>query len=199
MGDDNTVTVAILAGGASRRMGRDKSFVELEGRPMIAHVIAHLEALALPVAIITNTPDAYAGFGLPCHTDVMPGSGSLGGIYTALWHSPTDYVLCVACDMPFLNPALLRHLIGLRAGYDAVVPVTDGRAHGLHAVYARHSRDAMRAQIDAGNLRITDLLGALRVREVPADELRAFDPALRSLRNLNSPADIDQARAADRD
>ena len=192
-----TIGAAILAGGASRRMGRDKSFVMINGKPMIQHVIDQLGVLELPTAIITNTPEQYSAFGLPCYTDAIPGRGSLGGLYTALLHSSADYTLCVACDIPFLHPGLLRHLLDLREGYDVVVPLTDGRAHGLHAVYARRCQPAMQTQIAAGNLRIVELYRSLRVRYVTEDEVRVFDPALRSLRNLNTLADVAQAHDED--
>lgn len=189
---------AILAGGASRRMGRDKSFVLVNGKPMIQHVIEQVSVLALPTMIITNTPEPYAVFGLPCYTDTVPGSGSLGGLYTALAHSSAAYTLCVACDMPFLNPSLLRHLLYLSDGCDAVVPVTDGRSHGLHAVYSQRCLPAVQAQIQTGNLRISELYQTLQVRYVTQDELTTFDPGLRSLRNLNTVADMEQAHNADR-
>lgn len=193
----NNLQAAILAGGASRRMGRDKSFVLINNRPMIEHVIEHLSALELATMIITNTPDKYRAFGLPCYTDAIPGSGSLGGLYTALLNSVADYVLCVACDMPFLNAELLRYLIDLRDGYDVVVPMAEGHAHSLHAVYARRCLPAIRAQIETNNLRIVELYRTQHVRYVAEDKLRQFDPVLRSLRNLNTLADVTQALDSD--
>ena len=71
--------------------------------------------------------------------DVLPDKGSLGGIYTALTHSSQPYTLALACDMPFVNPALLRHMIGLRQGdqFDVIVPRVDGYPEGLHAIYSQ--------------------------------------------------------------
>jgi molybdopterin-guanine dinucleotide biosynthesis protein A len=105
----NDITVAILAGGLSRRMGTNKSFVSLAGKPLIQHVIERVSALRLPVMLITNTPEQYAHFDLPMYGDVYPQCGSLGGLYTPLHSSLTDYTLCVACDTPFLNVDLLRY------------------------------------------------------------------------------------------
>ncbi len=111
----STLTVAISAGGKSSRMGTDKSFVPLLGKPMIERVIERVSSLGQNETIlITNRPDEYAYLKLPMFSDVLPEKGSLGGIYTALHYSTSEYTLCVACDMPFLNPKLLRYMIALR-------------------------------------------------------------------------------------
>lgn len=186
----NQAQIAILAGGQSRRMGQDKSFVQLNGKSMIQHVIDNLRQLNLDIMIITNTPTKYAQFGLPLFADEIPGSGSLGGLYTALLQATSDYVLCVACDMPFLNTDLLDYFIRLRAGYDAVIPITDGTAHNLHAIYARRCHSIIRKQIDQGNLRISDFYQPLNVCYVFEPELRIFDSELKSLANLNTLDDL---------
>ena len=78
-------SLAIIAGGQSRRMGRDKAFVELGGKPLIEHVIQRSADLGqAETIIITNKPAQYAHLGLPMYRDVLPDKGSLGGIYTAL-------------------------------------------------------------------------------------------------------------------
>ncbi|MFQ3568760.1 MAG: molybdenum cofactor guanylyltransferase, partial [Aggregatilineales bacterium] len=107
-------TLAIVAGGKSTRMGRDKSFVPLNGRPLIEHVLERTRDLGQAETIlIVNQPALYAHLGLPMFADLLPDKGSLGGIYTAIHHSGTPYTLCVACDMPFLNARLLRYQVSL--------------------------------------------------------------------------------------
>ena len=188
-----SIQAAILAGGQSRRMGHDKSFLDLNGKPLIQHVIDPLRSLGLDIMLITNTPALYAHLDLPMFTDELPNNGSLGGLYTALVKATAPHVLCVACDMPFLNSALLHWLIALRADYDAVIPVTNATAHNLHAVYARSCLPTILRQIEQHNLRITDFYQSLTVRYVSESELRLYDPDLRSLMNLNTPADVQQA------
>lgn len=188
------VTVAILAGGHSRRMGTDKSFVHLDGKPLIQHVIERVSALTTGVMLITNSPEKYARFDLPMHADVIPESGALGGLYTALTCCPTEYAVCVACDMPFLNPQLLQHLIDQRGGYQAVAPSVDGQIEALHAVYCRSCLSVIRHQIDARQLRLSDLYSHIRARLVDAAELRRIDPDLRSFVNLNTPDSLSHAQ-----
>jgi molybdopterin-guanine dinucleotide biosynthesis protein A len=186
----NDVTVAILAGGLSRRMGTNKSFISLAGKPLIQHVIERVSALRLPVILITNMPEQYAHFGLPMYGDVYPQRGSLGGLYTALHSSLTDYTLCVACDMPCLNVDLLRYMLDLRSGVYSVVPYMAGNYESLHAIYHQSCLPVMREQLERGRLRIHDIYTHLQVRLVTEVEVERFDPEQRSFANLNTPDDV---------
>lgn len=184
---NENVSIAILAGGLSIRMGRDKSFVELAGKPLIAHVIEQVSQLALPIMIITNQAESYQAFGLPLFADVLPSRSSLTGLYSALYHSASTYTLCVACDMPFLNPNLLTHLIRLCEGYDAVVPILDGHAQALHAVYNKTCLAPLRQQYEQNRLRIRDLYPQISTCWVDEITLRKHDPHLTSVVNINTP------------
>ncbi|GAB4333441.1 MAG: hypothetical protein Kow00117_17370 [Phototrophicales bacterium] len=184
------IEVAILAGGQSRRMGQDKSFVMFKGKPLIEHVIDRLRVLNLNMMIITNSPEKYSHLGLPMFTDEITGCGSLGGIYTALKKSVSSYILCVACDMPFLNPTLLHYQIKLSSNFDAVIPRIDDKAHNLHAIYARSCQLCIRQQIETGNFRISDFYRDLNVRYINKVEIEALDPRFLSLVNLNTPNDV---------
>ena len=188
------ISVAVLAGGASRRMGTNKSFVELGGKPLVQHTLERVRRLNVPVLLVTNTPERYQQFGLEMVADVMPGKGSLGGIYTALRHSKSLFTLCVACDMPFLNVDLLSYLLSLRDSFDAVVPMIDGQPQGLHAVYHRGCAEPIREAIERDELRISALFDRLRVRLVGEAAMRAIDPDLRSFTNLNTPEELARAR-----
>jgi molybdopterin-guanine dinucleotide biosynthesis protein A len=118
-------------------MGQNKSFALLNGKPMIEHILGQLALLGLPIFIVTNTPEAYARYRLPMVGDILPDHGALGGIYMALQSSSTAYVLCAACDMPFLNTALLRFLIQCCAGYEAVAAGLNGVWQVFPGVYSQ--------------------------------------------------------------
>src|SRR5713226_3707890 len=96
------LTVAILAGGRSSRMGTDKSFVRVLGRPLIEDILAQVTGLGTETLIVTNRPDDYAYLRVPLFTDVLPDKGALGGLYSALHSATQRHVLCIACDMPFV-------------------------------------------------------------------------------------------------
>ncbi|MBN2304898.1 MAG: molybdenum cofactor guanylyltransferase [Anaerolineae bacterium] len=190
-----TLTVAIIAGGQSSRMGQDKAFVLLDGKPMIAHILAHIASLGQDETILcTNHPDKYAGFSLPAFRDVLPGKGALGGIYSAIYHSQSDYILTVACDMPFLNPTLLHYMIDLRdengGPYDVIVPVVNDHPQGLHAIYSRACLQPIRARLDADRLKVIGFHDDVRVRHLEPVEYMRFDPEGRSFQNINTPEQL---------
>lgn len=188
------VTVAILAGGESTRMGTDKTLECLLGRPLLAHVLAGLEGLGHETILITNTPDQHAGLGLPMYEDAWPGRGALVGLYTALTYAICPYTLVVAADMPFLNRDLLDYMIGLAPGYDVVVPRLAAGLEGLHAVYSKRCREPVRARLEARRYKVTGFYEAVRVRYVDEPEIDRFDPAHHSFFNINTPDDLDSAR-----
>ena len=190
-------TVAIVAGGRSRRMGRDKALVELDGRPMLEHVIKRVSGLGqAQTLLVSNDHAAHARFGLPMVRDSLPDAGSLGGIYTALTHSHSGHTLVVACDMPFLSPALLRHMLELReeGRFDVIVPRVDGYPQGLHAVYGQACVAPIRAQIEAGRLKVIGFYDQARVRYLDEDEWGPLDPTGRALGNVNTPEELAAAQ-----
>jgi molybdopterin-guanine dinucleotide biosynthesis protein A len=174
-------------------MGRDKSFALLHGRPLIQHVLERVTPLERPLMLITNQPEGYQQYGVRTFPDVLPGRGSLGGFYTALRLSSSSHVLCVACDMPFLNTSLLNYLGTLSGDCDAVVPIIQGRFQPLHALYSKRCLTPIERALRHEHLRIADCLRDLRVRWVHEDEVRQFDPELDSFANVNTPADLQRA------
>lgn len=191
---ENAVTVAVLAGGASRRMGAEKSLAELEGKPLIQHVLACVQQLNMPVLLVTDKPEQYSQFQVEMVSDILPGKGSLGGIYSALVTSTTPFSLCVACDMPFLNVELLTYLLSLRIGFDAVVPMINNQPQGLHAIYHKRAAAPIRDLMNRNELRIRGVFDHLRVRLVGESAIRAIDPELRSFTNLNTPEELARLR-----
>ncbi|MCZ7538789.1 MAG: molybdenum cofactor guanylyltransferase [Anaerolineae bacterium] len=193
-----SLSVAIVAGGRSSRMGRDKSFVLLRGKPMIEHVVARVSALpAESMLLIANRPDDYAYLGLPTYPDVFPDKGSLGGIFSAVHHSPSEHTLVVGCDMPYLSDALLRYmasLLGERADpYDVIVPVHDNHPQGLHAIYRKTCLAPIRADLEADRLKVIGFFGAVSVRYIQPAEYRDLDPGGRSFQNINTPEELERA------
>jgi molybdenum cofactor guanylyltransferase len=191
---ENAVTVAVLAGGASRRMGADKSLAELEGKPLIQHVLACVRHLNIPVLLVTDKPEQYSQFRVEMVSDILPGKGSLGGIYSALMSSTTPFTLCVACDMPYLSVELLTYLLSLRIGFDAVVPMINNQPQGLHAIYHRRAAAPIRDLVNRNELRISGVFDHLRVRLVGEAAIRTIDPELRSFTNLNTPEELARLR-----
>jgi molybdopterin-guanine dinucleotide biosynthesis protein A len=188
------LTVAILAGGKSSRMGTDKSFVRVLGRPLIEDVLAHVAGIGAETLIVTNRPEDYRYLGLPLFTDVLPDKGALGGIYTALHSSSQPHTLCVACDMPFVVRPLLDYLISLIPEGDAIIPRLNGEAEPFRAIYSQACLAPIRAALDAGKMRVISFFPDVRVRFVDEPEIDRFDPQHLSFFNVNTPEDLERAR-----
>ena len=190
-------TIAIIAGGQSSRMGTDKSFVPLRGKPLIEHLLARIASLGQDETIlVTNRPDEYAHLDLPMFTDVLPGKGALGGIYTAVHASQSPYTLALACDMPFVNADLLRYMLALTEGdeVDIVVPRVDDHPQGLHAIYSKTCLPPIRARLDADRLKVIGFYDQVRVRYLDPPEWSQLDPQGLSFHNINTPAELLKAQ-----
>ena len=183
----------ILAGGQSRRMGTDKALLRLRpgGPRLVEMVLAAVSPLVGSVIISANRPAGYAWTGLPLVADNFPGKGPLAGLEAGLAASPADYNLAVACDMPWLEPALLSYLLGQAEGYQAVVPLNaEGKAEPLCAVYSKGCLPAIRRRLAENSLKMAGWLVDVKTLFVPAQKLAEFDPVLRTFQNLNRPEDL---------
>lgn len=183
----------ILAGGQSRRMGRNKALLRLtpDGPPLIEIVIAAARSVATAIVLSTNDPAPYAWLGLPTMADRFPGAGPLAGLEAGLSALPTDAAFLLACDMPAIVPELLRLVRDRLGDADAVVPLNAvGQPEPLCALYRPACLPAIRARLAAGDFAMRGWLADVRTIFIPAADLRAVDPDLRSFRNLNTPADL---------
>ena len=187
------ITGVILAGGKSSRMGQNKALMPLGGQRLIDRVVGVMRQVCAELLLVTNAPEIYAELSLPMVGDVMPGKGSLGGIYSALYHAETPYCLTVACDMPFLRPDMLRYLIDQIGAADVVIPEVEGEMQPMHAVYGQACKAPIAQRLQADRLRIIGFLPDVQVRVVTADELRPFDPDLMAFQNLNTPEEFASA------
>ena len=195
------ITIIILAGGISRRLGRDKAAEPFGDETLLRRVVRRASEavgsndVAIVVANTGQSERAPADIPHRLVVDDLPGYGTLGGIYTGLEAARNEWALVVACDMPFLSAPLLRYMAGLRAGVDAVVPVIEGRPEPTHALYSRRCLPAISQRLQAGQLKAAGFLDLVRVRYVNENEGRRFDPELLSFFNVNRPDDL--ARAVD--
>ncbi len=190
------VTSIVLAGGKNLRLGRSKALEVINGRSLIERVIERLAPLASKLLIVTSREQADLPDipGAEVLMDAYPGSGPLGGIYTGLLASQTTQCIAVACDMPFLNAELLRHMVELSRDFDAVVPrMTNGMIEPLHAIYSRGCRDRMKTRLENNRLGISSFLKEQQVRYIEEAECQRFDPELLTFFNINHPSDLKQA------
>lgn len=185
------VSAIVLAGGQSRRFGADKALLPLNGQPLILHTVERLAALSDDVVVVTNSATVYAGLGLNARLigDERPGEGSLMGIYSGLNAARHPNALVVACDMPFLNPLLLRFMLSLEEGADVVIPRLGGMAEPLHAIYGKACLGPIARLLEQGVRQIIAFFPEVRVRFVEEAEIDLIDPQHLSFFNVNTHAD----------
>ncbi len=199
------LSAAVLAGGRSTRMGRDKALLPLVpgGPPMIRLVLDRVRAVADDVTIVSESRPGYDAFGARVVPDDFPGTGALGGIATGLRHAAHAHCLVVACDMPFLSLPLLRRMAEEPRDYDVLVPRLPGQSRQgggmvfqtLHAIYGRGCLEPIAAQLATGNPQVIGFFPAVAVGELGEAEVRRFDPDLLSFFNANTPEAAECARA----
>lgn len=189
------MTAVIIAGGKSQRMQMDKALLTVGGKRLIERVLDVIVPLFPAVLINSGMPQYYKEWGVPIVPDIFPGKGVLGGIYTALVHAKTEYVFCVACDMPSLHRDVIRYMIDASAnGADVVVPKTADGFHPLHAIYSKRCEPIISESLFRDQLKISAIFPKVRAIYISEPELRHFDPTLELLRNINTPADLIAAR-----
>ncbi len=186
----NDVGGIILAGGQSLRMGTNKALIQIHGQRLIDRVAAILLRIFPEVIIIGDNLGPHSPFNLPCFQDLLPGTGSLGGIYTGLSRSRSPRAFCVACDMPFLSVPLIHYLIRVDPVADVVIPRTHEGVQPLHAVYSRKCIPFIRNLLDQNRLKIIDFFHQVRVREVGEEEMCQHGWTLTSFFNINTREDL---------
>jgi molybdenum cofactor guanylyltransferase len=201
------ITVLILAGGRSTRMGRDKAWLELDGMPLIERVARRLLPLAGEIIFSANDPAPFrelvARLPTPAQVvgDVFADAGPLAGLHAGMLAARHEAILAVATDMPFVNHAVVEAMVGLCAQADAVVPrlaaegFDEAQPEPLHAVYRRRCLPAIEAALAANRRRVISFLAAVNVCYVDEPLLRSIDPRLTSFRNVNTPEEWSAAQA----
>jgi molybdopterin-guanine dinucleotide biosynthesis protein A len=188
-------SVAILVGGKSRRMGRDKSRLVLQGETLVARAVRTLAPLTDDLILVTNTPELFVDLSARLIGDALIGGGALSGIHASLLAARYEWALVVACDMPFLNVGLLRYMASLTVGHTVVVPRWRGGLEPLHTFYSRQCIPVIEPILRRGGGRIVEFYERVSVRYVEPDESIHFDPEGLTFFNVNSPEDWERAQA----
>jgi molybdenum cofactor guanylyltransferase len=188
----------ILAGGRSLRLGHDKVLEKIGNTSLLERVVSHIDSFSKKIIIVTAQERTFAPLAkypkVKIVSDILPGQGSLGGIYTGLLESSSFYNLVVAADMPFLNESLLHYMIEKSDGYDFVLPRVNGLFEPLHAVYSRNCIAPIKSILEQGKKVIIELFDYVKVRYIEAEEVDRFDPEHLSFFNINTREDLELAR-----
>ena len=188
------VAGVVLAGGLSRRLGRDKAVEVFDGEPLVHRVIGRLSELVDEVVVVANNSERAGALPLPdgvkTAVDIYPDTGSLGGIFTGVSLVESEWSIVVACDMPFLNMDLFTHMLTLCPDRDVVVPVLDGRPEPTHAIYSKSCLEHIETRLRVNDLKITRFFDDVRVQYVLQETIDLYDPRRISFFNVNTPTDL---------
>jgi molybdopterin-guanine dinucleotide biosynthesis protein A len=179
-------------------MGRDKALLAWDGSTLLDHAVARLRTACASVRILSGAERRYEDRGLPVETDAVPDAGPLGGIYTGLLGLGPGLGLFLGVDLPFVTVDLLRRLMDLSAGHDAVVPLSSRGPEPLCGVYRSTCLDPIRRRLAAGEMKATSFWPEADVLEAGPDQLAGLGPLDDLFRNVNTPADYERARGASR-
>jgi molybdopterin-guanine dinucleotide biosynthesis protein A len=183
----------VLAGGKSRRFGRNKAVEIFEGERLIERQVRTLRSVFPEVMIVANTPELYLDLNVTTVADVVPGRGPLGGIYTGLLFAQGDSIFVTACDMPFLQLAVIRRMVDLFPGHDVVVPRLGEYLEPLHGIYSPRCLPHIKRMLDREELQVIRFFPSLKVAHLDEEEILRLDPAGLSFFNINTPEDMAKA------
>jgi len=185
-------TLIILAGGESKRMGFPKYQLTLDGRDVLTHLNGRLGHLFVETIVVGRDLD-FAPEDVRIAEDRFIARSPLVGIHGGLSASRTDLTFVIACDMPYVEPALVSFLLDRADNVDVVVPVVRGYYEPLCAVYRTSCVRSIERLIERGTLKVSELYPLVDERRVDEEQARLHDPLLRSFANLNVPAEIKEA------
>jgi len=188
------MTGIILAGGKSQRMGKNKAFMDSGGIPLFERVYRIFREIFSEIIIVANDVLPFERYEAILRRDIILGKGALGGLYTGLFHSSNYHAFCSACDMPFLNPRVIKYMGKERDEYDVIVPKTHDGLHPLHAIYSKKCLNPMSQSLDRNDLKIVNFFQQVRVRYIEEMEIREFDPDMRSVINVNTAEEMEAVR-----
>jgi molybdopterin-guanine dinucleotide biosynthesis protein A len=191
------ISVAIQAGGKSRRMGQDKALMPFLGMTMLEWVMKRVSNLGDELFITTNNPRSYQDFKVPLYRDVQLGTGALGGLLTALNYAQNPLLVVVACDMPFVNPEMLAMAIDKLQSkqVDVVIPQSKNGYEPFHAVYRLAScLPAVKSALEAGERKLISWFPKVKVLPIDEIEIQKFDPLQVAFWNVNTEDDLKQAQ-----
>jgi molybdenum cofactor guanylyltransferase len=192
----DNIAAFVLAGGASRCVGRDKAPLELDDVPMVLRMVQLAEPQVASVTFV-GPPVRYASFGLCIVADRRAGMGPLGGITTALSASSADWNLILGCDMPYLTTEWIEWLIArtLESPAQAIVPDSRRGLEPLAAMYRKDCALAFSAALERGVRRVSEALGEIFFEKVTTSEWHALGSTDMNFHNMNTPEDFAEAQS----
>jgi len=191
------VTGVLLAGGESRRMGRDKAGIKLAGVTTAKRTIDAFRPLFADIFAVSKTTGRFADLDCREVADIFEEMGAMVGVLTALKEAKTGYIFVAACDMPFIDRGVVELIVMKGAGFKVTLPLISGKGDPLHALYSKDCFEGMLAFMKKEGKSLKRFIESLpegQIRYISEDEIREVDPGALSLFNMNTPEDLERAR-----
>ncbi|HEY9162187.1 MAG TPA: molybdenum cofactor guanylyltransferase [Desulfomonilia bacterium] len=183
------ITAAVLIGGKSRRFGRDKVIEPLDGVMLVEKVVSVLNPLFSEIILVGHFRQEIAGY--KTVSDIIPGCGPLGGIYTALVSSANPYCFIFAADMPNLNMKLISYMAGLKEKADIIIPRLSKGIEPLHAIYSKAAIPVIKTLLEKNRFKILNLIEQMNTEYIGNLSINKFGDPLRIFSNINTTSDIE--------
>ncbi len=186
----DTFSVALLAGGKSSRMGRDKGLISFMGKPLYLYILDQIQGLSDDIFLISNNPVRYSATTYSIYPDKIHGIGALGGIHSALSYAQHELCFVFACDMPFVNRGLFELVISEVVDFDVAIPeLSPEMLEPFRAIYRKTCLQAIESAIHSGERKAIGFLPNVKTNRIPRSAVVQLDPDLESFLNINTPED----------
>ncbi|MGR6836505.1 molybdenum cofactor guanylyltransferase [Syntrophomonas erecta] len=177
----------ILAGGKSSRMKFNKAFAPIGSSTAIEIIIEKFQALFAEILIVSNDPEEYEHLGLKVVTDVYPRRGPVAGIHAGLHHALYSKIFILACDMPFINPSLIRYMLGQLGTHECAIPKIDGCLQPTAAVYSKKALPSFTRSLEEDKLKLILLIEELDLVLIEKEQIQQFGSIQELFFNVNDP------------
>lgn len=188
-------TGVILAGGKNLRLpGKKKTFRKIGDQMILESIYEVFSKVFKEIIIVVNEPEEFAGWDMTVVTDIFPSRCALGGLHAGLFYASFPHVYATACDTPFVKQSVIEYIVGqTEPGYDVIIPRTDDGLEPLSAVYSKACIPFIEANLEKNIFMIKKFFRKNKIKEIPVDHLRALDPEMRFIFNINTPKDLEYA------
>jgi molybdenum cofactor guanylyltransferase len=186
-------TAIVLAGGKSSRMGFDKQMIEIDGERLVMKTIENLRGVFSEIVVVTNRFELYDGENVTLIMDEIPDKGPLGGLYSGLKNSSSEYAYLIACDMPFINESYIRYMMDVIGdkSIDACITMRGEWIEPFNAFYSKSMIDHLEERLHGGNLSVNGLLKSLECVYIEEVEALKFSSDWSMFSNINTRDDFE--------
>lgn len=189
-------TGVILAGGKNSRLpGKKKTFRKIGDSMILDNIYKVLSTLFKEIIVVVNDPEEFAEWNMTIVTDIIPSQCALAGLHAGLFYAEFPHAYVTACDTPFVNQSVIEHTVGqIESGYDIIIPRTDDGLEALNAVYSKSCIPLIEHNLEKNIFMIKKFFRKNKVKEIKVDQLKALDPEMQFIFNVNTPQDLEKAK-----